>query len=68
MLQRLHRIIMFIHLKNAFIKRLHVLVRMLNIIEYYNEDNVHGISTNFIRKLIDLLFTIIGENNIQMFH
>ena len=26
-----------------------------------NEEDVHGISTNFIKKLTDLFFIIIGE-------
>ena len=29
-----------------------------------NEENLYGIFTNFIRKLTDLFYTIIDENNL----
>ena len=46
--------------KNTILKRLYLLVRMLNIIKDDNEENLYVISTNFIRKLTEF-FTIICE-------
>ena len=54
MLQRLHIIIVFRHAKKVImINRLYQLLRILIINEDDNEENVHGVSTNSIRKLTD---------------
>ena len=39
----------------SFIERFNLLVRTLNMNEDENVEKLHGISTNFIRKLTDLI-------------
>ena len=47
--------------KMSIVNRLHTLVWMLNTNEDYNGKILYGILTNFIRKLTDFFFTMIGE-------
>ena len=52
---------------NHFVIIFHTLVIILNINEDDNEEKLYGILINFIRKLTDFFFTIIGENHLQNF-
>ena len=52
---------LYIQKKIFIIKRLNTLVIMLNINEHDNMEKLYGILTDFIRKLENLLFTMIGE-------
>ena len=52
-----------------FLEKLHLLFRTLNMNDDENKAKVCGISTNFIRKMIDLFFIIIdqkGSTNIPL--
>ena len=46
--------------KITIIKKLYVLVKTLNVNDN-NEENIYGVSTDFIRNLTDLFLIIIGE-------
>ena len=48
------------------LEELYLLVKTLNMNDD-NEEIGYVISTNFIRKLVDLFFVIIGEKNQQIF-
>ena len=49
------------------VKILNTLVRVPNINQYYNEENLYRISTNFIINLTDLFIKITGETHLQIF-
>ena len=49
--------------KTPVIYRLNSIVRTLNMNEYGNAEKLYGILTNFIRKMTDYFFTIIGEKD-----
>ena len=48
------------------LKKLYNLVKTLNMNDE-NEENIYGVSTDFIRKLTYFFFIIIGENPQQTF-
>ena len=63
-----HWIVVLRYLKEMYVlDNVRLIVRALNMNIYDNENKFYGISTNFIRKLIDLFFIITGENYQQLF-
>ena len=48
------------------LEKLYLLVKTLNMNDD-NEEKFYGVSTDFIRKFMDLFFVLIGKNHLQTF-